>query len=228
MRFIKLAFFFMHVVSATDATSCVSDSVGEPVCDTEQDRTTLLQNRLLVEEKETKEAALEDEEIVIQSIKEPETFGAEPEGDQIHIQSNEETETYGAALEDEEIEEPETYEADPEGDQIHIQSNEEKETYEAGREGKETLIQNSKDLWNTPLTRETGQACGKTWRCSSRKLPCTKWTTELKTCSKRVGTTKCNKKKKKCECTGKAVFFDGKKCRRFKKQIISDANKKPK
>jgi len=204
----------MHVVSATDATSCVSDSVGEPVCDTEQDRTTLLQNRLLVEEKETKEAALEDEEIVIQSIKEPETFGAEPEGDQIHIQSNEETETYGAALEDEEIEEPETYEADPEGDQIHIQSNEEKETYEAGREGKETLIQNSKDLWSTTLTKETNHRCGKTKRCSNKK--CTRWKTQVKKCSRRLGTTTCNKQTRTCMCGGKKEFFDGEKCRRIR------------
>jgi len=60
----------VRVVSAADATSCVSDSVGEPVCDTEQDRTTLLQNRLLIEEKETNEGPrknnidhLEDEDI---------------------------------------------------------------------------------------------------------------------------------------------------------------------
>merc|ERR1712050_404798 len=59
-RFIKLAFFLLHVVSATAATNCVSDSVGEPVCDTEQDRTTLLQNRLLIEEKETNEAPWEE------------------------------------------------------------------------------------------------------------------------------------------------------------------------
>jgi len=130
MRFIKLAFFFLHVVSATDATNCVSDSVGEPVCDTELDRTTLLQNRLLMEEKETNEAALEDEEVVIQNIKEQETYGADPEDEDTRLLM-EEGETNEAALEDEEvviqsIKEQETYGADPDDEETLIQESEEK------------------------------------------------------------------------------------------------------
>merc|ERR1712187_1055879 len=43
---------------------------------------------LLMEEKETNEAALEDEEVVIQSIKDQKTDGADPQDEETHIQES--------------------------------------------------------------------------------------------------------------------------------------------